>query len=274
MAAATDSLFPLLIPFESRLIFVLNRAGAEDKKGAVVSRHTHPFYECIVITQGKVRYETGKTVLRAGKGDAVLIPPRVPHVRIAEQSLSLAAFHLMIADGGGSETLSIPKKIQVTPGPIGNLRLIDSEIRSREPGWRPLSRSVITLTLVTLLRSAFSGSGKTHRSGKQVSPLLVQALQFINDHLREEAGVREIAAACDVSERHLSRLFKKELGIPPQQYLFEKKMPLAYSTLTADKISSVRAVARSLGYHDAAYFSRVVKDYFGLSPSQIRELEG
>jgi len=271
--ADSDPLFPIFFPFESRLVFVLNSAVAVERKGSAVSKHTHPFFECIFVLRGSLRYEMDRRVIRVGKGECLLIPPHLAHVRKVESDMRLSAFHLMIANAGPGGTPDLPEKFLPPSETEKTLAAIESEGRTQGPGWRTFSRSLTLGILIPFLRKVFADRPGDHKKAKAPHPLLVQAVQMMNDRIREDVGVSEIASACGISERHLSRLFQKGLGTSPQTYFFERKMPLAYSTLISDKTSTIRAVARNLGFHDPAYFSRVVREHFGVSPKEIREME-
>ncbi|MBL8992604.1 MAG: helix-turn-helix transcriptional regulator [Spirochaetia bacterium] len=269
----SDPLFPIFFPFESRLVFVLNGAFAGDRKGSVVSKHTHPFFECIFVLRGSLRYEMDRRVIQVGKGECLLIPPHLTHVRRVESDMRLSAFHLMIVKADLDGTPDLPVKILPPPEMEKVLAAIESEGRIQGPGWRTLSRSMTMGILIPILRKMFADRPGGKNRARTPHPLLVQAVQMMNDRIREDIGVGEIASACGISERHLSRLFQKGLKTSPQTYFFERKMPLAYSTLISDKTSTIRAVARNLGFHDPAYFSRVVREHFGVSPKEIREMD-
>lgn len=75
--------------------------------------------------------------------------------------------------------------------------------------------------------------------------------------------------AVGASEDYLSRIFHRELGITPWDYLNRYRMIRARELLrlTDDPVGSV---ARQVGFSDAAYFSRVFRNVCGASPSQYR----
>ena len=71
------------------------------------------------------------------------------------------------------------------------------------------------------------------------------------------------------SEKYLIRLFKKNTGMPPIQYLTEMKMEKARELL-ADQKMSVKEIAASLHY-DYYYFMRLFKRRTGMSPEKFRK---
>ncbi len=71
------------------------------------------------------------------------------------------------------------------------------------------------------------------------------------------------------------KLFKKEVGITPLEYLTKRRMELAKNIIYS-KISnsytnySIAQIAESCGYLDPLYFSKVFKKHYGVSPSEYR----
>jgi len=76
-----------------------------------------------------------------------------------------------------------------------------------------------------------------------------------------------------VSENHLSRIFRRELGISPWDYLNRYRIKQAKELLTNTQ-DSITSVALRVGFNDPAYFSRVFRKQVGQSPSTFRKQTG
>lgn len=73
---------------------------------------------------------------------------------------------------------------------------------------------------------------------------------------------------------YIRKLFKKETGATPREYLLKERMTLAQSLLCggiSNRYSrySVSQVAEACGFSEPLYFSKVFKKYFGKSPSEL-----
>ena len=68
---------------------------------------------------------------------------------------------------------------------------------------------------------------------------------------------------------YLRKLFRKEVGVTPLEYLTSLRMKKAEIMLGAmwTKDYSVAEIALMCGYEDALYFSRVFKKHFGCAPT-------
>ena len=120
--------------------------------------------------------------------------------------------------------------------------------------------------LIASLHQALFGSDTLPA---ETSALAKQAIAYIHENYARRLSRWEIADAVGASEDYLSRIFHRELGITPWDYLNRYRMIRARELLrlTDDPVGSV---ARQVGFSDAAYFSRVFRNVCGASPSQYR----
>ena len=74
---------------------------------------------------------------------------------------------------------------------------------------------------------------------------------------------------------YIRKLFKKETGVTPAEYLLKERMTLAQQLLSSgisNRFSpyTVSQIAEACGYSEPLYFSRVFKNYFGVAPSEYK----
>ena len=97
--------------------------------------------------------------------------------------------------------------------------------------------------------------------------------EFLDIHFAEEISYKEFNRIFGYSEKYITAVFKEKLGITPSRYVLEKKMELATKLLTSDCGLLLREVAQRVGYSDQLYFSKVFKNYTGMSPSSYMKKE-
>jgi AraC-like DNA-binding protein len=93
-----------------------------------------------------------------------------------------------------------------------------------------------------------------------------KALAYIDVNYHQEIGVDTLSRYVNFSRSHFSRLFKKEVNLTVPEYLNKVRIQKAKTLLTGTDLS-VGEVARSVGFKDPFYFSKIFKDIEGQSPS-------
>jgi two-component system response regulator YesN len=100
-----------------------------------------------------------------------------------------------------------------------------------------------------------------------------EAVRYIAAHYGEELTLAQLAGALEVSESHLSHIFKKETGQTLNGYLTNYRVRQAMRLL-GDCRNRVSEVAERVGYRDVTYFSATFKKITGLSPSEYQKRAG
>ena len=114
--------------------------------------------------------------------------------------------------------------------------------------------------------------------GKVSSSLPVSAAQkkvnriisYIQEHIREDIHISDLAEHFSLNADYLSRLFKAHAHISLGRYLTLQKVIKAQDLLREGQ--SVAAVSDKLGYSSYAYFFRTFQKITGISPSRYRSL--
>lgn len=96
---------------------------------------------------------------------------------------------------------------------------------------------------------------------------LVRTLQRIGE--RPDSSIAELARAAHFSPAQFRRSFRRYIGSTPHEYLTSKRLETA-KYLLAHTDSPLAAVAERIGFYDAAYFSRIFKKHYGISPTRYR----
>ena len=74
----------------------------------------------------------------------------------------------------------------------------------------------------------------------------------------------------DLSSGYLSIMFKKNFGIPFQDYLLQKRMEKAKLLLLTTELKNYE-IAEQVGFEDVNYFITKFKKYYQITPKQYRE---
>ena len=120
----------------------------------------------------------------------------------------------------------------------------------------------LSLLLTHLGRAV--GQNSLHQERIQTS------LSYLNRHYAEPLKLERLASMEYLSVSRYSALFRQLTGRSPQQYLIDLRLRNAQELLKSTDLS-ISEVARSVGYEDALYFSRLFRRRTGAPPSGLRK---
>jgi two-component system, response regulator YesN len=110
------------------------------------------------------------------------------------------------------------------------------------------------------------------RSHNGYSLLVQKALDYVSVNFSKPLNLDKLAQHCLVHPAHLSRQFKKETNMTLTEYLHTLRIKEAKLLLKKER-TSIEWIAGTVGFEDAAYFTRVFKKLEGVTPTQYRNSE-
>lgn len=100
-----------------------------------------------------------------------------------------------------------------------------------------------------------------------------QVLRFVHNHHTEKISLQEVAFHVGLSPTHLSRIFNEEMGCSFSSYLNQNRIDHAKTLLRTTEYTLVD-IAGIVGYDDQSYFSKLFKQFTGITPGKYRERAG
>jgi AraC-like DNA-binding protein len=104
---------------------------------------------------------------------------------------------------------------------------------------------------------------------KATDDRIKRVLRLIRRDIDKEIEMEKMTETCCLSKAHFIRLFKKEIGLTPVQYILQKKMEKA-QLLLLTTTHTVKDIAYSLSFDNIGYFDRTFKRLTGLTPVEYR----
>jgi AraC-like DNA-binding protein len=108
---------------------------------------------------------------------------------------------------------------------------------------------------------------------KPTNNYLIGVVGLIQGSLSEKLNLKVIAQHAGMSTASLYRLFKRELGISPVEYIILERIKLA-KKLLKDQNMYIKNVSFETGFDDCNYFIRTFKYYEGVTPKQYQMMNG
>lgn len=147
-----------------------------------------------------------------------------------------------------------------------NPTLMQNLIKNRQ---RAFCDKVESRGIVFQLLSRFfkQGQSKIEMEDNRIAKTIL----YIRKHLNEAIELEKLAEISCLSKDHFIRLFKKELGTTPLQYINQKKIEKAKLLLITEELA-VKEIAFQLAFDDYSYFNRLFKKTTGVTPQEYRRL--
>lgn len=108
------------------------------------------------------------------------------------------------------------------------------------------------------------------KNGCVYSRPVLQALDYIGDHLHSRIFIEDAAEHLSLSVPYLSRLFRKELKMPFSQYVTLKKIEAAASMLQFSDYTALD-ISNYFAFSSHSYFIKMFKKHIGLTPKEYRD---
>ena len=93
---------------------------------------------------------------------------------------------------------------------------------------------------------------------------------YIKQHLSEPLTVDKLSALACMSKATFFRVFKREFGLTPLEYIIRERLGEA-KRLLRQPLASVADVCFRAGFHSPAYFQALFKKYEGMTPGLYRK---
>ncbi|MFV0504557.1 MAG: helix-turn-helix domain-containing protein [Lachnospirales bacterium] len=103
-----------------------------------------------------------------------------------------------------------------------------------------------------------------------LSKEIKKAIIFIRNNYNKDIRLQVVAKEIGLNETYLSRVFKEKIGVNFTEYLNKVRLEAAVDLLSTTNLT-VFQVAQEVGYNSESYFSRIFKQYYGLSPKAYRK---
>lgn len=99
---------------------------------------------------------------------------------------------------------------------------------------------------------------------------IITCQNYISNHLYQEISLSELAQFVGLSQKYLSSLFNKEVGITLSEYIQNKRIEESKHLLSSSN-HSILDIATWLGFHDQSHFTRIFKKMTGTTPKKFRD---
>lgn len=106
--------------------------------------------------------------------------------------------------------------------------------------------------------------------GKGYADMAEQVITYINEHSSEDISVERLAEMSGLSPYYFIRVFKKETGYTPHEYLINRRMASARYLLKCTALS-IKEICFNTGFSSESVFCNAFKKQHNMTPQAYRE---
>ena len=226
-----------------------------------VTRHMHTTWELIYYTSGEGVMIFDDITIPYKEGDIIVVPPNHIHTNHSEHGFT--NYFLNLNDS--NMNYKAPFKIQDDK----NHYILNAFKAAYYHYNENENRDILMIAYGHLLVGYIRTYQKSPVHSDIVEIIRANIVQNFSDSNYElDKFLRSLPFSYD----YLRKLFKKEMGITPHQYLCDRRLATAAEWLSTayNDSSNIADVARVCGFNEPLYFSRMFKKKYGLSPSFYR----
>ena len=102
----------------------------------------------------------------------------------------------------------------------------------------------------------------------QTSSMVKAVREFIFAHISEQISVEELNMLQGYHPNYFIKVFSRETGMTPHQYVIQCRMQYAADLLNRGQ--SIQAIGEACNYSDTSTFIRAFRKYYGVTPHKYR----
>lgn len=102
-----------------------------------------------------------------------------------------------------------------------------------------------------------------------VDSSMITAAKFLEQHYHRRITMQQVADLMHISEKHFCKQFKRQFGVPPQEFLMNIRLEKAKQLLKSTDLR-IKEIAGSVGFSSQLNFTAAFKKRFGQSPTAYR----
>lgn len=219
----------------------------------------HENWEFVYCLSGSGEYVSGAQKFSFAKGDLVAVPPHTAHFCAMDKGCKIVQVHM------DQPTIWLEEPCLTHGDGSAHLQAVFEAalyyFRSSIPAKTQLLTAYGSLIICYLF---------AYHTGQAPSPTAVEIEAQIRSRFTDPSfELDTYLHSLPFNYDYLRKLFQREMGVTPLQYLNNLRLQTAAEALLkAEGISgSVTDIARMCGFREPLYFSRMFKKKYGLSPA-------
>lgn len=225
-----------------------------------VPSHIHESWEFIYCTSGRGYLKFDDYQINYEEGDTVIIPPYIRHSNHSDTGFANIFINMKDA--------SLPFKKPIVKKDDSSKHIYETFNSMHYYYYSNIERkSLVVSALAMLLISLFIVHEETSDVGAIVQKIEANILENFSDCYYD---LNDYLKQFYFNYDYIRKLFKRKLGVTPNQYLIDKRLQTSADLLRSlnHDSNNISNVAVTCGFKDPLYFSRMFKKKYNISPTE------
>lgn len=134
---------------------------------------------------------------------------------------------------------------------------------------KSLPEALVSSYIHRMLSELLMISSNMQKLSEEKMSLVLEAVTFIQSNYMEKLTVPQLADYVNMSLFHFSRVFKKETGYAPYEYIIKTRIDHAKGLLKKSN-KNVKEIAYEVGFNSESNFVNTFRDSVKLTPNEFR----
>lgn len=203
------------------------------------------------------------------EGDIISVDCYQPHIYGTAMDSEILWLHF-----DGSSSREYIQMIHSVSGPVCHLKNtleVEKTLQkimtmiSSQKNINDAACSLCILQLLTYALPSEQGSGPENRS----TGIIEDTISYISSHIGEELPLKLLAGRAGLSPFYFTRLFKKETGYTPHNYIIQSRINIAKFYLKSSSYS-IKEICFNSGFPNESSFCSTFKKICNMTPSEYK----
>ena len=270
--SGSDPYFSTPSEYARRMLFYMSTCGYYyTNYDYRIEREDYHNYMLFYICNGRLSVQSGGQTMVATAGQVGFLNCHEPHEYHTIGNTEFVWLHL-----DGSNTADFYQQaVRVHGGFVFDSPYAEEikkgiyEIVFAFRNMQPIGEVRLSQKLYSLLTAMVDTNKPEKRRAADNDPVAA-AMRFMREEYMNPISLTDVAAHVNMSQYHFSRLFKKDCGYSPHEYLILTRLNRAKHLLKTTELP-VKIIARKVGYQNVSSFTNAFTERVGISQPMLRK---
>jgi len=237
--------------------------------------HSHPFTEIFYVLNGKGRFFIDDMDFEVKEDDLIIVNANVSHTESSKNKepleyivLGIDEISILKDEDGQTSYYNIQNYTDYKQDVRFYLNTLLKEAQTKGKFYELISQNLLEILIINIIRR--TNTKLTVTDSKELMGNCSFVKRYIDEHFSEDICLDDLCNVSFMNKFYLVHAFKKDTGMTPGVYIYEKRLKKACHMLI-DTNYSIAQIAESVGMSSQSYFAQAFKKKYNVSPLHYRK---